>query len=223
VRVFFIQHYFARCLLRAYNKAMICPNDNAAMHQVQVLSHYGQPIFLDQCEKCGGLWFDKSELYRARQGEAENVDSLDTSTMKSPSGMENARLLCPRDRAALIHFSDKSFPQDIIVARCPKCDGFWFNRGGFIKYQKGRPDLQQVEVIRPDDRQLQEKVAQILAQHNAGKSNDVLGKMGRFLSMPLDEQTMQPLEPDKLSPGEENAYNVIMNVLTSVLSFFALR
>jgi len=62
-----------------------------------------------------------------------------------------------------------------------------------------------------------------LAQHNAGKSNDVLGKMGRFLSMPLDEQTMQPLEPDKLSPGEENAYNVIMNVLTSVLSFFALR
>jgi Zn-finger nucleic acid-binding protein len=193
------------------------------MHQVQVLSHYGQPIFLDQCEKCGGLWFDQSELYRAKQGEAEKVESLDSSALKSPSDMENAKLLCPRDRAELIKFSDKYFPQGIIVARCPLCDGFWLNRGEFTRYQEGRPDLQQVEVIRPDDRQLQERMAQILAQHNAGKTNNVLGRVGRFLSTPLDEQTMRPLEPDKLSPGEENAYNVIMNVLTSILSFFALR
>jgi Zn-finger nucleic acid-binding protein len=193
------------------------------MHQVQVLSHYGQPIFLDQCEKCGGLWFDQSELYRAKQGEAEKVESLDSSALKSPSDMENTKLLCPRDRAELIKFSDKYFPQGIIVARCPLCDGFWLNRGEFTRYQEGRPDLQQVEVIRPDDRQLQERMAQILAQHNAGKTNNVLGRVGRFLSTPLDEQTMRPLEPDKLSPGEENAYNVIMNVLTSILSFFALR
>jgi len=202
---------------------MICPNDNAAMHQVQVLSHYGQPIFLDQCEKCGGLWFDQSELYRARQGEAEKIEALDSSALRSPSDIENADLRCPRDRAGLIQFSDNYFPQGIIVARCPLCNGFWLNRGEFTRYQKGRPELQQVEVVRPDDHQLQEKVAQILAQHDAGKANNVLGKMGRFLSTPLDEQTMQPLEPDKLSPAEENAYNIIMNVLTSILSFFALR
>jgi Zn-finger nucleic acid-binding protein len=202
---------------------MFCPNDNTEMHQVQVSSHYGQPIFLDQCGKCGGIWFDQSELYRSRQGEAEKVESLDSTTLWSPSETENVDLKCPRDRAVLIKFSDKYFPQGIIVARCTLCDGFWLNRGEFTKYQKGRPDLQQVQVIRPDELQVQEKVARILEQYNAGKTNNVLGRVGHFLSTPLDEQTLQPLEPGKLSQGEQNAYKTIMNVLTSLLSFFAFR
>ncbi len=202
---------------------MICPNDNTEMHQVQVLSHYGQPIFLDQCGKCGGIWFDQSELYRTKQGEAERVESLNASALKEPSEIVNTDLRCPRDKAVLIKFSDKYFPQGIIVARCPLCDGFWLNRGEFTKYQKGRPDLQRVQVVRPDERQVQEKVARLLEQHNAGKTKNALGRMGHFLSTPLDEQTLQPLEPEKMSPGETNAYNVIMNVLTSILSFFALR
>ena len=56
---------------------MICPNDNIEMHQVRIESYYGQPIFLEQCENCGGIWFDESELYRAKQGEANKIELLD--------------------------------------------------------------------------------------------------------------------------------------------------
>jgi Zn-finger nucleic acid-binding protein len=202
---------------------MICPNDNVAMHQVQILSHYGQPIFLDQCGKCGGIWFDQSELFRAKQGEAEKFEYLDSSALSSPSKVENSSLRCPRDRAALMQFTDRSFPSGIIVARCPLCDGFWLNHGEFTEYQKNRTGLHRnVEVI-SENSKLQDRIARILEQHNTGKTNDVLGRVGRFLSTPLDEQTMQPLEPNALSPGEENAYNIIMNVLTSILSIFVFK
>jgi Zn-finger nucleic acid-binding protein len=48
---------------------MLCPNENIEMRQVKVESHYGQPVILDQCPECGGIWFDKMELYQVKQGE----------------------------------------------------------------------------------------------------------------------------------------------------------
>ena len=55
---------------------MLCPNDNTEMRQVKILSQYGGPVFVDQCEKCGGIWFDESELFRAGQGEAERIEAV---------------------------------------------------------------------------------------------------------------------------------------------------
>ena len=53
---------------------MKCPNENAEMQQVKVESHYGQTVILDQCPKCGGIWFDSLELYSVKQGQAEIID-----------------------------------------------------------------------------------------------------------------------------------------------------
>lgn len=119
-----------------YNEDMKCPVDNAEMRQVTVESHYGQPLFLDQCRECGGVWFDETELFRARQGEAEKIESFDTGGLWSSTNVQKRDIRCPLDRAKLVLFKDPHFPEDIILARCPLCSGIWLNRGEFTKFQR---------------------------------------------------------------------------------------
>jgi len=202
---------------------LICPNDSVEMHPVRIESHYGQPIILDQCERCGGIWFDESELFRARQGESERIEMLDAGALRASSEMSNPTRLCPRDGAGLFRFTDTHFPEDIILERCPSCRGIWLNRGVFAEYQKGRREkMRQREVwIQPDGSPAAVGHAPAL-QASAG-GEDVAGKIGRFLSTELDPHTMRPLEPGRMSPEEENALNVTMAVINGLLSLVTLR
>jgi Zn-finger nucleic acid-binding protein len=210
-------------MFSSYNKAMLCPNDNTEMHPVKILSHYGQPIFLEQCNRCGGIWFDETELYRTKQGEAEKIESLDSEILWASSTFENSIHICPKDQARLVRFPDKYFPQGIIVERCPKCDGFWLKRGEFTKLQKARQELIRPKEKSPEDIALEENIKQILAQHQTGGTDDVLGRLGRFLSTPLDEQTLLPLETTQLSPQEENTLTFILNILITLLRLFVFK
>ena len=103
---------------------MFCPNEKAGMYQVGVPSHYGQQVIIDQCEGCGGIWFDAFELFKVKLGEAQEIESLDPDRLRAPSDIDNPRLLCPRDRTALIQYKDPNFPKELILTRCPKCQGF---------------------------------------------------------------------------------------------------
>jgi Zn-finger nucleic acid-binding protein len=117
---------------------MLCPNDNTEMRQAKILSQYGGPVFVDQCEKCGGIWFDESELFRAGQGEAERIEAVNGEMLRTPSLIERLPLICPRDQGAMRRFADEYFPEDIVLVRCQTCHGFWLNRGTFTKYQRFR-------------------------------------------------------------------------------------
>jgi Zn-finger nucleic acid-binding protein len=199
---------------------MICPNDSVEMQPVKAESHYGRTVMLDQCPGCGGIWFDRFELYSVKQGQAEKIELLNGDSLRAPSVMGNSDLLCPRDSAKLVHFQDRFFPKDIIIARCPVCSGFWLNRGEFIKYQEYRQSLQQPREITAADEKLGREIARILAEHKTGQADDALAKLGKFLSTPMDSTTWQPLEPEKLSEKEKNAIDLIMNALLAVLGFF---
>ena len=106
------------------------------MHQVKIVAHYGEPMLVDQCEECGGIWFDESELFRAKQGEAGKIEVLDTAILRTPSTIEHPSLICPRDDSQMHRFTDRYFPEDIVLVRCPSCHGTWLNRGIFTKYQQ---------------------------------------------------------------------------------------
>lgn len=134
------------------------------MHKVTIVSHYGQPIIVDQCEKCGGIWFDESELFRAKQGEAEKIEVLNTKILRTPSTIENSTLFCPRDQAAMHRFTDKYFPQDIVLVRCPSCHGIWINRGTFTKYQQFRQKLMPKKKS-PQDERLEKGIAQLIVSY----------------------------------------------------------
>ena len=143
---------------------MLCPNDSTEMHQVTIVSHYGGPIFVDQCEKCGGIWFDESELFRAKQGEAEKIEALNTEMLRTPSTIENSTLICPRDQTAMNRFTDKHFPQDIVLVRCPSCHGIWINRGMFTKYQQFRQKLMPKKKS-PQDEILEKSIAPLIVSY----------------------------------------------------------
>jgi Zn-finger nucleic acid-binding protein len=202
---------------------MICPNDSTEMHQVKITSHYGQPIVVDQCGECGGIWFDESELLRAKQGEAEKIESLDSELLRSPSNIENPTLVCPRDQMVLFHFTDKYFPEDIILMRCPSCSGIWLNRGQFTKYQRYRQELKQSQETGTEDKELQERVNQLIESHQAGSTSGVMNKLGNFLSMPLEEYASLPPDSTQRVPAVENAFNVALNILMTILRVFVLR
>jgi len=197
---------------------MICPNDKAEMHQVKVESHYGQPIILDQCNKCGGLWFDKFELHRTKLGEAEKIELLDSAILWTHSNIQNPELVCPKDQAKLVRFNDQYFPKGIIVERCPVCDGFWLNRGEFSKYQQIRQEMKVPKQKSTEETKFEKDIKEILAAYQDEENTSALGRLGKFLSTNIDETTLQPLNPEEMSPEEERAYNNILNVLTTILS-----
>lgn len=199
---------------------MFCPNDNVEMRQVKAEAHYGQLVLLDQCPDCGGIWFDKLELYMAKPGEADKIESLDVDNLQTPSDFQNPDLICPRDEAKLIQFKDPYLPRDLVIARCPYCEGLWLNRGEFTKYQKFRQEkLLRSEKNSTDD-QLKQDIERILDEHEAGRGDDVLGRLGRFLSTPLDKTPVHPSETDRLSPGEENSANIIIGAISLILRLF---
>lgn len=200
---------------------MNCPNDNSEMKQVKAESHYGQTVVLDQCPECGGIWFDRLELFKAKQGEADKIELLNAENLRTSTAIKNQELLCPKDRVKLDRFNDPLFPKDIVIARCPVCSGFWLNRGEFIKYQQYRQTLMRPREVTPEDEKLAREMSRILAAHKTGDTMDTLGKVGTFLSTPIDQMTWSPLEPEKLSEKEKGAFDIIISALTVILRLFA--
>jgi Zn-finger nucleic acid-binding protein len=204
---------------------MNCPNDNTPMHQVTITANYGQPLYLDQCDCCGGIWFDESELYRARQGEAEKVDLIDTYILTTSTPVENAVHCCPRDNTKLERFTDPNFPAGIFVERCPCCNGFWLNRGEFTKFQHARQEMVKTKEPTAEDKKLQEQVALILANHHADSTHeDVLSRLGIFLNKDMNSEGLNFLKSnDDDTPNAGNTSGVVLNVLTTLLRLFVFK
>ena len=202
---------------------MICPNDKIEMQPVKAESHYGQTVMLDQCPQCGGIWFDSYELYSAKQGQAAKIELLNAASLQAVSLINNSELHCPRDQTQLIQLNDPFLPKDLILARCPRCNGFWLNRGEFLKYQQYRQyrqSLNQPKEIVIEDNKADQAMLQVYEQYKTKDSTELLGKLGSFLSMPVNSTTWQPLEPEKLSEKEKNAFDLLMTALSIILKFF---
>lgn len=193
------------------------------MQPVKAESHYGQTVMLDQCPGCGGIWFDSFELYMAKQGQSEKLELIKVDSLKACSVIENLELLCPRDHTKLIRFSDPFFPKDLILARCPVCNGFWLNRGEFLKYQQYRQTRQQMnkpKEIAIEDNKFERDIVRVFEENKTKDPTEMLGKVGNFLSMPVNSVTWQPQEPEKLSDKEKNAFDLVISALALILRLF---
>lgn len=205
-----------------YNDFMLCPNDNVEMVPVQVSSHYGQVIVLDQCPRCGGLWFDKFELTRAKLDQAEKIEKLDAALLTEMTVMQNTKLLCPKDREELVRFNDSYFPSGIIVARCPVCDGFWLNRGEFTRYQKARQAVKQPRevIISESDNKLDNQMQRILDEYKSNNATGSIARLGKFLNTPVDTIDMKAEGADNTSAAAGRAIGSAFNILMLVLRLF---
>jgi len=200
---------------------MFCPNEKAAMHPVRVPSHYGQQVTIDQCEGCGGIWFDAFELFKVKLGQAQEIEPLDSDRLRTPSAIDNPGLRCPRDQTALIHYQDPHFPRELILTRCPKCQGFWLNRGEFTRYQETRQKMMRARRNTPEDQRLGEEVKRLLKLNRDSGSTEALGKLGAFLSSPA--QAFPPASSTRGSTAEGKPLETALNVLMVLLRLFVLR
>ncbi len=172
---------------------MICPNDGTEIHRVKIVAHYGKPITVDQCQTCGGIWFDEAELFRAKQGEADRIEMLDADIIRAPSMIHKSELLCPRDRAVMVQFVDRYFPQDIILVRCRLCRGIWLNRGVFTKYQRFRQGLLQRSQEKSAAEKRRAEIKKLVQSYESGRTTGTLRKLGEFLSTPIDRGALTRL------------------------------
>ncbi len=113
-----------------------CPHCKIWMHAVTARANPGSLIELDQCQKCGGIWCDKWELFPIQPDEAARLEPVDGDLLRSPSQSTNQTLYCPRCTARLARLKDPFLNPDIQLQRCPKCDGIWLNRGQLTRYKK---------------------------------------------------------------------------------------
>jgi len=110
-----------------------CPNADGKLLPVQASSRFGSPVMLDQCETCGGVWFDKFELFQVDETEARNLDKVDREKLRYPQG-SSEKPACPRCGAVLEAFSDPNIPANIQMLMCGSCEGFWINHGDISGY-----------------------------------------------------------------------------------------
>ena len=191
------------------------------MGPVKVLSHYGQPILLDQCPRCGGIWFDESELFRAKQGEADKTDPVDGNSLRSPAEI-GGELHCPRDGARLFRFSDRQFPESIALLRCPSCRGIWLNRGGFSAYQQNRGELAKARGGLSDDPAFRQSVREVIIAAPAEGGDNVMGRLGRFLNADLNAPVPGPAAAAPDAWAQETA-GAALTVLMTLLRLFLLK
>jgi Zn-finger nucleic acid-binding protein len=191
---------------------MLCPNDNTEMRQVKIVSHYGAPIFVDQCEKCGGIWFDESELFRAKQGEAEKIETMDAEKLQTPSTIEDSTLFCPRDEGKMQRFTDKYFPEDIVLVRCELCHGIWLNRGIFTKYQQFRGELMHPKESTQDEKMKAQREALYKGRDTIG----TLGRLAEFLSTPIEASGYSSYSSG-LGSGVDGIADFLATTITNIL------
>ena len=94
-------------------------------------------LVLDQCSQCGGLWCDKFELFPIASSEVDRLDPVDRGALHKPAPAPAERH-CPRCQIALRQFKDPLLPADVLIDRCPLCDGMWLNAGSLRRFDEYR-------------------------------------------------------------------------------------
>jgi len=119
-----------------------CPDCDVPLHEVMARARSGYMIVLDQCERCGGIWCDRWELFPLGHEEAQRIDAVDTNKLYAPvAAQPREATRCPRCPVDLRPFQDPLLPADAQIRRCPLCEGMWLNRGALrrVKADTTRP------------------------------------------------------------------------------------
>lgn len=99
-----------------------CPSCNSTMEKVK------EPdITVDRCSKCGSTFLDKGELNVLATGMAGNIEYCSVDDEENPDTYPSRK--CPKcteqrmKKMALLCYTD------IILDFCPKCEGFYLDKG----------------------------------------------------------------------------------------------
>ena len=121
-------------MAEAKEDSIKCPECGGALNEVYAEATYGRVILLDQCAECGGVWFDRWELYFVKGASLKSLDTVDVKSLLAGNPLRKGTERCPRCGETLIPFKDPMLPKDALIERCGKCSGLWLNRGELTRY-----------------------------------------------------------------------------------------
>lgn len=176
-----------------------CPHCKKDMRSIDLFSHYGIRIIIDQCAICGGMWFDNAELYQIDSAESTRVD-FEHLSQNSTLTQE---LICPNDGSLLEMFRDPQYPKTLTIEQCPTCLGTWLNRGEFHTFSEERQKIvaQHAPEVSQKDQEYQQILRDIM--HNATDQKDMkrIQSLTDFLAGPKFDAVRKEEYVDELSRG----------------------
>ena len=107
---------------------MRCPNCGS---ELRASSREG--VAVDECPQCGGTWFDRGELSRAKESADEDLRWLDYDIFaeeEESKGVLSERL-CPRCGSAM--YSRTYMESSVVVDACPSRHGVFLDQGEFSR------------------------------------------------------------------------------------------
>ena len=88
-------------------------------------------LMLDYCSKCGGIWFDETEL--------EQIVTQAIRDLALPEKAVKLSRVCPKCKKYLYEFN---YPQTYVkIDMCKECKGIWFDAGELKEMQAVRRHL----------------------------------------------------------------------------------
>ncbi|MHB1391197.1 MAG: zf-TFIIB domain-containing protein [Thermoleophilia bacterium] len=194
-----------------------CPNDDGDLRPVASHNRQGVPITLDQCDGCGGLWFDKFELFQIDEKDASLLARIDKTALRRPMGASD-QPHCPRCGAALERFTDPNIPANIQMLMCGVCEGFWLNHGALADFAA----LRQSRHPAVDPALAAEYEKTLAASSEAEKWEGVL-RLGHELGGARDILTGMPLDGsprqlEKIDAAHEAAFGTLRTIMRLLFS-----
>lgn len=85
-------------------------------------------VTIDECDSCGGHWYDAGELARIRElSPAERPHDRPGVAPRWVDSKHDA-MQCPRCRKGLQN-ERYAYSSDLVLDRCPTCNGMWVDSG----------------------------------------------------------------------------------------------
>jgi Zn-finger nucleic acid-binding protein len=88
------------------------------------------PIEVDVCTGCDGMWLDQSELAGLDDNFFVNMESIVYSAAAATE--TDGEIQCPRCAVDLFKVHPEGHP-DVVIDKCGTCSGFWLDRGELEK------------------------------------------------------------------------------------------
>lgn len=198
------------------NQPPRCPNDGAELQPVRAESRQGVSVILDQCGCCGGIWFDKWELFKVAGEKVKALTEVDRDHLRCPVGKPEARAECPRCLSGLRDFHDPHIPGNIQMLICDVCEGFWLNHGEAAGYADFR--LQRQQASSEGLAAKYEKMLQSYSNKDYWQGVEQLGQQlgghrDTLTGLPLNGSTAQLARIDEA----QDVFFAIMGILARLL------
>jgi len=100
--------------------------------ELAVQGEDADPVEIDVCPTCHGIWLDHKELSKLDDNFFVDVEEI-TFDEVAPSESD-AELNCPRcDGGPVLKKVTPTAYKGVVVDTCPSCKGFWLDRGELEK------------------------------------------------------------------------------------------